>query len=242
MSELHETPGDAVRSGDDETRQIPRVQPPLAAPAQAQVIASADAEPLVASRATPLVSQPAELAGMLLPTEGVTFASTPHPIVFVRPVVSFVAVAVALAVALAWEAHPIVGGHHRTVPLLTGLARTGVEIAGGLLLLREVLGLLGRLFHYLAYRVVTTNRRVFVVTGLFGRRVAPLGNTALAGATMSQGPLGRILGYGNVTLGGGGPAMREMRDPVRLYRELEAVANGVEGDTWKMALRQTQIP
>ncbi len=230
-------PGD-----DDETRQMARVQPQVVAPVRGEVVASPGAEPLVASRATSLVSQPAELAGMLLPTEGVTFASTPHPIIFVRPAVSFVLVAIALAVALAWETHPVIRGHHRTIPLLTGLARTGVEIAGALLLLREVFALLGRLFHYLAYRVVTTNRRVFVVTGLFGRRVTPLGNTALAGATMSQGPLGRILGYGNVTLGGGGPTMREMRDPVRLYRELEAVANGVEGHTWKMALRQTQIP
>jgi hypothetical protein len=229
-------------SDEDETRQMTRVQPQAAAPVRGEVIASASAEPPAVARATPLVSQPAELAGMLLPTEGVTFASTPHPIVFVRPVVSFAVIAIALAVALAWETHPIVRGHHRTIPLLTGLARTGVEIAGALLLLREAVTLLGRLFHFLAYRIVTTNRRVFVVTGLLGRRVTPLGNTALAGATMSQGPLGRILGYGNVTLGGGGPAMREMRDPVRLYRELEAVANGVEGDTWKMALRQTQIP
>lgn len=231
-----------MQPNDDDTRRLVRPEPQIAVPVQGDVVAGPGGEPLVAARATPLVSHPAELAGMLLPTEGVTFASSPHPVIFVRPLVSFAVVAIALAVALAWQTHPIVRGHHQTVPLLNGYARTAVEIAGALLLLREVIALLARLFHFLAYRVVTTNRRVFVVTGLFGRRVTPLGNTALAGATMSQGPLGRILGYGDVALGGGGAAIREMRDPVRLYRELEAVANGVEGDTWKMAIRQTQIP
>jgi hypothetical protein len=90
------------------------------------------------------------------------------------------------------------------------------------------------------YRIVTTNRRVFIVEGLFGRRVTPVGNTALAGATMSQGFLGRMLGFGTMFLSTG--AIRDMRDPVRLYREFEAVAMGVEGDTWKQAIRQTQIP
>jgi len=126
------------------------------------------------------------------------------------------------------------------VPLVTGTVRLAVVVAGVLLLLREIVALIGRVFHYLAYRVVTTNRRVFVVEGLFGRRVTPLGNTALAGATMSQGILGRMLGFGNVLLGSG--PIRDVRDPVRLYREFEAVAQGVDGDTWKQAIRQTLIP
>lgn len=231
-----------MRTNDDDTRGLVRAQPQIAVPVQGEILASPGGEQVAAARTMPLVAQPAELAGMLLPTEGVTFASTPHPVIFVRPIVSFVVIAIALAVALAWQTHPIVRGHHQTIPLLTGYARIAVALVGALALLREVFALLARVFHYLAYRVVTTNRRVFVVTGLFGRHVTPLGNTALAGATMSQGPLGRMLGYGDVTLGGGGPAIREMRDPVRLYREFEAVANGVEGDTWKMAIRQTQIP
>ncbi|HEX3466390.1 MAG TPA: PH domain-containing protein [Candidatus Elarobacter sp.] len=231
-----------MRPSNDDPGQITSAQPQIAVPVHGEIVTSDAPETLVTAHASPLVAQPAELTGMLLPTEGVTFASTPHPVIFVRPAVSFIVVAIALAVALAWETHPVVRGHHRAVPLLTGYARTAVEIAGALLLLQQVVALLARAFHFLAYRVVTTNRRVFVVTGLFGRHVTPLGNTALAGATMSQGPLGRILGYGDVVLGGGGPAIREMRDPVRLYREFEAVANGVEGDTWKMAIRQTQIP
>jgi hypothetical protein len=62
---------------------------------------------------------------------------------------------------------------------------------------------------------------------------------------MSQSILGRMLDYGDVVmpLASSGPGLvRTMREPVRLYRELEAVANGVEGDTWTPAIRQTIIP
>jgi hypothetical protein len=187
---------------------------------------------------------PAELAGMLLPTEYVTFASSPHPVIFVRPIVAIVLICIALSVALSWQLYPVVRGHHVATPLLTSNPRVAALIFAALLVLREAIALAGRLFHFLAYRVVTTNRRVFIVEGLFGRRVRPLGNTALAGATMSQGPIGRMLNFGDLFLqGGDGPsAIRTIRDPVHLYHDFEAVAMGVEGDTWKQAIRQTQIP
>ena len=222
---MHPDPRDAVPVDDAADR--PGIVPRTASPA---------------TIVSPAPANVAEIAGMLLPTEYVSFASSPHPIILLRPVVEIVVICIALAVALAWETHPIVRGHHVTVPLLTGIARTVVLIVAALLALRAAVSLAGRVLRYFAYRVVTTNRRVFVVEGLFGRRVTPLGNTALAGATMWQGMLGRIFGFGNVFLGGGGGALRDMRDPVRLYREVEAVANGVEGDTWKQAVRQTLIP
>jgi hypothetical protein len=191
--------------------------------------------------AAPGLAAPAELAGMLLPSERVTFGSTPHAIVFARPLFGIAATLVALAVVLLWETHPVVHGRHVTVPLVDGLARTAVLVVGALAILRGLYGVVRAALYFFGYRVATTNRRVFVVEGLFGRRVRPLGNTSMAGATMSQGMLGRSLGYGDVVLPGVG-RIREMRDPIRLYREFEAVANGVDGDTWTPAIRQTQIP
>jgi hypothetical protein len=232
-----------MRPGQDQPGELTKSGAGLGVPFQAGRRQDATVLPQAAESAailSPPQAAPAELAGMLLPTEGVTFASSPHPIIFVRPVVHFIVIALALAVVLGWQTHPIVRGHHVTVALVTGTARLAVLVAAALLLLREIGSLVGRLFHFLAYRIVTTNRRVFIVEGLFGRRVRPLGNTALAGATMSQGMLGRMFGYGTVTCAQG--TMRDMRDPVRLYREFEAVAMGVEGDTWKQAIRQTQIP
>ena len=199
----------------------------------------------LAAPAAGLVTAPAELEGMLLPTEGVTFASSPHPIIFLRPLLASAVIVLALAVVLGWQTHPIVRGHHVSVPLVSGIGRTAVLILGGLLLLHQLVHLAQRAFYYFAFRVVTTNRRVFIVEGLLGRRVLPLGNTALAGATMSQGVLGRMLNFGNLflPLAGAGPrAIRNVREPVRLYREFEIVANGVEDGVWKQAIRQTQIP
>ncbi len=197
-------------------------------------------QPVVMRPPAPPVA--AELAGMLLPTEHVVFASSPHWIVFVRPLAEIVAVLVLLATVLSWRVVVLVHGHHILVPLVSGYGRLAVLGVAGLLLLRSIIALAGRAGHYFGHRVVSTNRRIFIVRGLFGRRVDPLGNTGLAGSTMAQGILGRMLGFGSIVLGGGGPAIRDMRDPIRLYREFQAVANGVDGDTWTPAIRQTQIP
>src|ERR1700681_2571336 len=219
-----------------------------AVPATGEVLDDTRAMPRVSSQSAVATAQaPAEpeLAGMLLPTEAVTFASAPHPVIFVRPVVHVLVILVVLVTLLGWDLHPIVRGHHVTVPLLTGVARTAVLIFAALLLLREAFSVLGRLMRFFGFRVVTTNRRVFVVEGLFGRRVTPLSNTALAGTTMWQGFFGRMLGYGNLMLPPAASwtgAIREMRDPVKLYREFEAVAQGVDGDHWTPAVRQTLIP
>jgi Bacterial PH domain len=235
MGPSNDRPGEIVQPE-------PRAAVPLAdATMQSPIVMPRTAAPTTI--VSPAPANVAEVTGMLLPTEYVTFASAPHPIVLVRPVVGLLAIAVALGIVLAYQTHPVINGHHRTVPLLTGVPRTVVLVIGLLLLLNQLTSLLRRLFHLLAYRVVTTNRRVFVVTGLFGRRVTPLGNTAMAGATMAQGLLGRMFGFGDICFASGGTGtIREIRDPVRLYRELEAVANGVDGETWQQPIRQTLIP
>ncbi|MEO7039865.1 MAG: PH domain-containing protein [Candidatus Elarobacter sp.] len=217
---------------------------PAAAPVEPVRDASLPARPLLTVVAPAPVKPPAELAGMLLPSEAVEFGSSPHAIVFARPVVGLAVIAIVLAVVLSWNLHPVVRGHHVTTPLVSGIVRNAVWIAAALLALRELVSLAGRVSRYFGYRVIATNRRVFVIEGLFGRRVTPIGNSVLAGSTLSQGPLGRMLGFGDLVFrtGSGFGTMRTMRDPIRLYREVEAVANGVDGDHWTPAIRQTQIP
>lgn len=231
---------------NDRPGEIVQSEPRAAVPLGQTTMQSAIVTPRTAAPTTivsPTPANIAEVTGMLLPTEYVTFASSPHPIVLLRPVVGMLVIVVAMGALLACQTHPVVNGHHRTVPLLTGVPRTVVLIIGLLLLLNQLTSLLRRLFHLLSYRVVTTNRRAFVVTGLFGRRVTPLGYTAMAGATMTQGLLGRMCGFGNIVFASGSTGVvREMRDPVRLYREFEAIANGVDGDTWQQPIRQTVIP
>ena len=231
---MHSNPGESADL--IETRGFPPVTA-TAPPAHAGGPSAA-----TAFAATPVPAAPAELAGMLLPTERVTFASTPHPIVFARPIVEAVVLGIAFAAILGWQTSAVVHGHHVTAPLVAGPARIAVEVAGVLAALRVAGLALARTWRYLGYRVVTTNRRAFVIAGVLGRRVRPLANTGMAGATMSQSLLGRVFGFGTVALGGDTRSMRQMRDPVRLYREFEAIANGVDGDTWTPAVRQTLIP
>ncbi|MFN2461295.1 MAG: PH domain-containing protein [Candidatus Velthaea sp.] len=188
---------------------------------------------------------PPELAGMLLPTEAITFASTPHPFILLRPALGIAVIAIVLVTLLGWQMRVLVHGHHIMVPLLSGVARTAALVVAGLLFLRELISLAGRLLHYFGFSVVSTNRRVFVVEGIFGRRVTPVGNTALAESRMSQGVFGRMFGFGDLVMpvtDSSPGTIRTMRDPVRLYREFQAVANGVIGDTWTPAIRQTQMP
>lgn len=226
------------------TEAVPLTRAPVAGPVDSVRDVTPASRPSLAVVAATPVKAPAELAGMLLPSEAVEFGSSPHAIIFVPPVVGLVAIAIVLAIVLSWNLHPIVRGHHVMVPLVTGVARKVAWILAGLLALRELVSLASRVIRYFGYRIVATNRRVFVVEGLFGRRVTPIGNSALAGSTMSQGPLGRVLGFGDLVFraGSGVGTMHTMRDPVHLYREFEAVANGVDGDNWTPAIRQTQIP
>ena len=186
-------------------------------------------------------SVPSKLARMLLPGEHVTFGSAPHPVVFLQPVVLMAAIGVALETALNWEVrHGAVRSH-----LLTGMWREAALVGGFALLAAAGAMLLKRAMRYAGLRVVSTNRRIFAIRGVVVRRITPLGNTALAASTLSQGVLGRMFGFGSIDLplaDGTPDSFRDMRDALQLYREFQAVANGVEGDEWKPAIRQTIIP
>jgi hypothetical protein len=216
----------AVRLDDADTRAFQAVSAPVAH--------RAAAPPVVAAA-------PPKLARMLLPGEHVTFGSTPHPIVFVQPLVLLAAIAAALETALHWEVRH---GAVRSA-LLSGAGRE-VAVGAGLVLLAAAGGMLvKRAVRYAGLRVVSTNRRIFAIRGVIVRRITPLGNTALAASTMSQGILGRMFGYGSIELplaDGTPDRFRDMRDVLQLYREFQAVANGVDGDEWKPAVRQTIIP
>jgi Bacterial PH domain len=183
---------------------------------------------------------PPDLVAMLLPGEGLTYAAGPHPIVFVRPLIAIALVAVVLAVALGYHVGVVEHGRHVVVPLLNAQMRIGAYVVGGVAMLRALVSLARTTAYYLGFRVITTNRRVFEVRGVLGRRVRPLSYTAMAGSSLVQGILGRFMNYGTIVMKDA--SIRDMRDPIALYREFQAVANGVDGGRWAPILRQTQIP
>ena len=223
------------------------MQPPEQRPAvrmhDAQPTTYEAAAPPTVQRATAVAvpSVSPKLARMLLPGEHVTFGSTPHPIVFVQPLVLIAALAAGLETALHWEVRH---GALRSA-LLTGAWREAAVIGGLALIAAAGVMLVRRAGRYAGLRIVSTNRRIFAIRGVLVRRMTPLGNTALAASTLSQGFLGRLFGYGSIhlPLADGTPdRFSDMRDALQLYREFQAVANGVDGDEWKPAVRQTIIP
>jgi hypothetical protein len=182
---------------------------------------------------------PPKLAKMLLPGERVTFGTAVHPIVMALPLFYLI------ALPLAFNALRAYGHAHGHLWFAQGVwpkVEDGLELA----LLVGSFGLfVKRAFRYLSLRIVATNRRIFAIRGVIIHRITPLGNTALAGSTLSQGFFGRMFGYGSIDLplaDGTPDRFRDMRDALDLYREFQAVANGVDGDEWKPAVRQTIIP
>jgi hypothetical protein len=186
-------------------------------------------------------SVPPKLAKMLLPGEHVRFGTSVHPIVLLPPIVLIAVIPTILEIALGWSVRH--GVLH--VPLLTGWERQAATVAAILATLGAGALLIKRALRFAGLRIVATNRRIFAIRGVLIRRITPLGNTALAASTLSQGLIGRMLGYGSIELplADGTPgSFRDMHDALQLYREFQAVANGVDGDTWTPAVRQTIIP
>jgi hypothetical protein len=226
-----------------ETNGKARSRPPVQPQTFEATLIREQAIPIVAPRgdvAHQPSAAPPDLVAMLLPNESVTYAAGPHPVVFVRPLVAIGLVAVALAVALTYHVTVLQHGHHVGVPLLDARLRVGALALGGIGVLRALFSLARATAYYLGFRIMTTNRRVFEVRGFLGRRVRPLGYTAMAGSSLVQGILGRVFNYGTIVMKDA--TIRDMRDPVVLYRELQAVANGVDGDRWGPLLRQTNMP
>jgi len=173
---------------------------------------------------------PRGLAATLLPGENVTFGSAPHPFVLARPLI--VLLAVAIAFGAAWQ-------------LVPGRDRAYVEALGAVAAVASLIAFARGLGYFAGFRVVATNRRIFAIRGIIVRRVAPLGNGELAGSSLAQGIVGRMFGFGSIEVFQAGKRhalFRDVRDAPTLYRECQAVANGVDGDLWTPAVRQTIIP
>ena len=211
--------------GDDVTTSIHRitVEPPQS---QSQPQPPRAAAPAGRS----LRAVPRSLTATLLPGERVAFGTSPHPFVVIRPLLILLGVLIAFGVA--WH-------------LLADRFHLALEIVGALAAAASVASVVRGAGYFLGFRVVATNRRIFVINGILWRRVVPLGNTALAASTLVQGVFGRIYGFGSVDVPQAGTRRAlfgDVRDPGELYRECQAVANGVDGETWTPAVRQTIIP
>ena len=135
----------------------------------------------------------------LLPNEQVTYRATLHWIIFLVPVIVLLA-AIALALALNGVAGMVVG-------------------ALGLLLLIPPWIKSG------SSEFAITNKRVVIKVGLIRRHSLELLLQKVEGIGVDQGIVGRILGYGTITVSGVGgtkEAFQRISNPLEFRRQVQA--------------------
>ena len=135
----------------------------------------------------------------LLPNENVTYRARLHRIVYLFPVCVII---VAIAVAIA-------GG-----PWIA----LGVGLIGLVLLVPPWIRSISSEF-------VVTNKRVLIKVGLIRRHSLELLLQKVEGIGVDQSVLGRVLGYGTITVSGVGgtkESFRMISDPLEFRRQVQA--------------------
>jgi uncharacterized membrane protein YdbT with pleckstrin-like domain len=136
----------------------------------------------------------------LLPNEHVTYRARLHRIIYLLPVCVLI---VALGAAVA----------------------SGSWIAGGVLGLIGLLMMVPPWIRSISSEFAVTNKRVLVKVGLVRRHSLELLLQKVEGIGVDQGILGRILGYGTITVSGTGgtrEAFRMIAHPLEFRRQVQA--------------------
>ena len=136
----------------------------------------------------------------LLPNEQITYRARLHRIIYLFPAVMFV---IAFLVVL--------GG--------------GSWIAGSALGVIGLVLLLPPWIRSISSEFAITNKRILIKVGLIRRHSLELLLQKVEGIGVDQGFLGRILGYGTITVSGVGgtkEAFRMVSDPLEFRRQVQA--------------------
>ncbi len=99
------------------------------------------------------------------------------------------------------------------------------QIAGAALLLLAAASWLPAFLHRWTTELVVTNRRIIFKTGLFRRHTMEMNLSKVESVDVDQSVIGRILGFGTVTIrgtGGGIEPMRNIADPLAFRNHVTA--------------------
>jgi uncharacterized membrane protein YdbT with pleckstrin-like domain len=135
----------------------------------------------------------------LLPNEEITYRARLHPIIYALPALVFV------------------------VALLAALG--GGWIAGGAIGVIGFVLFLPPWIRSVSSEFAITNKRVLIKVGLIRRHSLELLLQKVEGIGVDQGILGRILGYGTITVSGVGgtkEAFRMISNPLEFRRQVQA--------------------
>jgi len=153
---------------------------PALVPATEYVSSSPAVPPRVAMRVSGTSSVEARISDVLLPTEHFMFATRPHPVAFVGPIFTILIGTILFTAIATAKSHPIINGHHVTMDMFQGGLGALARLVAIVIFARGVLNLKDAVWYFFGYRIATTTRRAFVMSGLFGRRLRPLANASMA--------------------------------------------------------------
>jgi uncharacterized membrane protein YdbT with pleckstrin-like domain len=125
----------------------------------------------------------------LMDGEHIVYRGTLHLVIFIWPIVWFI---VALAL------------FGMGVNMKEANVRTAMVAISGLFALSAILTFVRPLIQYVTSEFGITNRRVIVKTGVFRRKSLEVLLNKVEGIQVNQSILGRILGFGSITVTGTG--------------------------------------
>ncbi len=109
---------------------------------------------------------------------------------------------------------------------LLGILSTieGSHALGTVLFILGLLGFIMALLRFKTTEFALTNRRVIAKWGILSRHTIELNLDKIEGVNVSQGILGRMLGYGSVILvgtGGSAEPMKQIADPFAIRKAIQ---------------------
>jgi uncharacterized membrane protein YdbT with pleckstrin-like domain len=146
---------------------------------------------------------------ILEPGEIVTHVTRPHWRVYL-PAILLLLLAIAMLAAANYVAPDLV-----VVP----------EVAAALLLVLAVISWIPAFLQRWTTELAVTNRRIVFKSGLFRRHTMEMNMAKVESVDVDQSVIGRILGFGTVTIrgtGGGIEPMRNIADPIAFRNHVTA--------------------
>lgn len=116
--------------------------------------------------------------------------------------------------------------------LMVGAGLTAIVfnvLAAIALLMAAALAILGAYVKLVTTRIVVTDRRVIYRAGLIARRVHEMNKDKVESIDVSQSMIGRLLGFGNVTVKGTGGGMEAIGSVAAPFALRDQVASRMAG-------------
>jgi uncharacterized membrane protein YdbT with pleckstrin-like domain len=121
--------------------------------------------------------------------EHMVYRSKLHWVIFIWPIVSFIVALALFGFGVSMQENNL---------------RTFLVVVGGMLIVITIITFIPPFIHYVTSEFGITNKRVIVKIGVFRRKSLEVLLNKVEGIQVNQSILGRILGFGSITVTGTG--------------------------------------